>query len=169
MKLNELATKGLMGVSYWDIRDAKHAAEYIKRHYPEWDIIFLSPVDYGRRVSGNSISRLSNFDGQMSVYVTSEEVAHGPAMTEAGFLHFVCDTLTMFGEVKALHSIPSDEQTPNTKSFRVEYFNIQHAQQAIARLREAGSGVSPPITFCCKLHRLFENVSCWVMLLCNGC
>jgi len=86
---------------------------------------------------------VSDFEGQVIVTIFYDG-RHHPYGADA--LRLLRQTLSTFGNVKAIHSLAPMQD--HLREFRVEYYDTRAAQNAVASLKGAVIGVStiPPST-----------------------
>ena len=110
---------GRIVLTYNDIRDARQAFAVLQANGPPGSWIQpYSPRDLAAHVGDGTQS--SVFEGQVLVQVFYNQNAHLPAGPALGALG---EKLARFGEVKAIHSLPSNQG--NLREFRVEFFNLR--------------------------------------------
>ena len=139
-------TRGIVGFAYRDIRDAKHAAETIRRENPDWEVQLMTPTQYLTQFQG-STEEVSDYDGQIDIHVFRDDVDNGSAPPIKEVVSMLKDTLMTFGPIKAFHSVNDPSEDPEVMHFRIEYFDLNHAEVAVQRLQMAQHGVSCHLPF----------------------
>ncbi len=114
-------------ITFHDVRDAKQAYALLDVHRPPASALQLyTPRDLAvHRGEGNG-QRVSLFEGQVLVQVFYNQ---NERLSADHALSTIKTMLSQFGEVKAFHSIPSNQG--NLREFRVEFHDLRAAARLI--------------------------------------
>lgn len=114
-------------VTFHDIRDAKQAYALLDINRPPASLLQLyTPRDLAIHRGDGSGQHVSLFEGQVLVQVFYNQNER-PSADRA--LSAIKTMLAQFGEMKAIHSIPSNQG--NLREFRVEFHDLRAAARLI--------------------------------------
>jgi hypothetical protein len=135
------ANTSVLFVQFSDVRDAVQAYEDARKGY--WQVSFLKPKDLGSQVSSNRTPNgppnlYNNHEGQLKAQILFNP--QNLTLTARFVTALIRATLARFGEVKAIHSIPST--TAHVKKYGLEFFDTRAAADACKALNNKDIGVS---------------------------
>lgn len=131
-------------LQFSDIRDAAQAYEDARMGH--WPTDYLNPkqlISEAQAMTNpnNPSNTFSNFEGLLTALVLFNP--RNPSLTTHFVISVVKKALEKYGEVKAMHTITSDN--PNVKAYLVEYYNVDSAHAASKALASKNLAVSPPL------------------------
>lgn len=141
------ANASVLFVQFSDVRDAVQAYEDARKGY--WQVTFLKPRDLGSEVSRNgppsgSPNSYNNHEGQLKAQILFNP--QNMTLTARFVNALIRATLARFGDIKAIHSIPST--TAHVKKYCLEFFDTRAAADACKALNNKDIGVSAHLIHC---------------------
>jgi hypothetical protein len=128
-------------VSFSDIRDAVQAYDDVRIGH--WLVTYLNPKALGVEITADPgpygpYRTISNYEGQLKAQVLFNP--QNPILTSHAVIALIKKTLSKYGEVKAIQSIPCG--IPHVKAYQIEYYDTRCAIVAQSALNNKDIGVS---------------------------